>query len=121
MTNIKNPLNKKIKIALLDSGINQTKLAKELGITRQSLSEWLSSSANPKIDYIRKIAKITGKPLNYFFDKSPIITGDNNTVNSKVSSEKDIIIMQQEIALMKKDIENINLRMQILEGKKKRK
>ncbi len=121
MTTIKNPLNKKIKIAMLDSGINQTKLAKELGISRQSLSEWLATSSNPKIEQIKKIAKITGKPLNYFFEKSPIITGDNNTVNSKITTEKDIIIMQKEIALMKKDIENISLRMQILEGKKNKK
>lgn len=121
MTKIKNPLNKKIRAAMLDSGLNQTQLAKKLGISRQSLSEWLSTSANPKIEYIRKIAKITGKPVNYFFDNSPIVTGDNNNVNSKIPSDKDIIIMQQEIALMKKDIENINLRMQILEGQKKKK
>ena len=75
MSKVKNPLNKKIKIAMLDSGLNQTQLAKALGISRQSLSEWLSSSVNPKLEQIKKISKITGKPLTYFFDNSPIISG----------------------------------------------
>lgn len=49
MKDKKNPLSKKIKIDMLDSGLNQTQLAKEIGISRQSLSEWLSSCENPKL------------------------------------------------------------------------
>ena len=121
MSKKENPFKEKIKIAMLKKGFNQTKMAKQLGITNQAFSSWLLDCPNPKTETLNKISKILDVPINYFFDKSPIITGDNNTVNSKVSSEKDIIIIQQEIALMKKDIENINLRMQILEGKKKKK
>ena len=109
-------------MALLDSGINQTKLAKELGISRQSLSEWLSSSANPKLEYVRKIAKITGKPINYFFENSCNRVGNNSTFTVAESSVPyEYSFMQKEIEIIKKDIENLNLRMQILEGKKKKK
>jgi len=118
MSKKENPFKEKIKIAMLKKGLNQTKMAKQLGITSQAFSSWLLDCPNPKMETLKKISKVLGVPNNYFFEKSPIINGDNNTVNSKITTEKDIIIMQKEIALMKKDIENINLRMRILEGQK---
>lgn len=57
MKDKKNPLSKKIKIAMLDSGLNQTQLAKEIGISRQSLSEWLSSCENHKLENIKKLRR----------------------------------------------------------------
>lgn len=66
----KNPLHKKVKIAMLESGLNQTQLAEKIGITRQAFSEWLANSINPKIEMIRKIAKATGKPLEYFLENT---------------------------------------------------
>lgn len=54
---------------MIESGLNQTQLAKKIGITRQSLSEWLSSCENPKLENIRKIAEATGKPLEYFLEE----------------------------------------------------
>lgn len=116
-----NSLEKKVKIALAENGVTQAELARKMGIPAPQLSHWLKGVYKPTSQNLQKLADALNRPINYFFDKSPIITGDNNNVNSRNSSDKDIIIMQQEIALMKKDIENINLRMQLLEDQKRKK
>lgn len=41
-------------------GINQEALAKELGLTQTAISKWESGEAKPKIDTIKKLAKIFG-------------------------------------------------------------
>ena len=116
-----NSFEKKVRIALAEKGETQASLARKIGVTRGQINLWMKNKNIPKMSSIQKIAEVLDKPVNYFFDKSPIITGDNNNVNSKVSSEKDVIIMKQKIAIMEKDIENINLRIKILEGQKKKK
>ena len=116
-----NSLEKKVKIALAENGVTQAELARKMGIPAPQLSPWLKGVYKPSAQNLQKLADALDRPINYFFDKSPIITGDNNNVNSKVSSEKDVIIMKQKIAIMEKDIENINLRIKILEGQKKKK
>lgn len=116
-----NSFEKKVRIALAEKGETQASLARKIGATRSQMNLWLHGRRTPKTESLMKLAAALGKPVNYFFDKSPIITGDNNNVNSKVSSEKDVIIMKQKIAIMEKDIENINLRIKLLEGQKKKK
>lgn len=112
MKNKKNPLSKKIKIAMLDSGLNQTQLAKEIGISRQSLSEWLSSCENPKLENIKKIAKATNKPVNYFFEQNgENIANGNSTINVNSTSEN------MRLTLLEKDLEILKQKVEILELK----
>ena len=112
MKDKKNPLSKKIKIAMLDSGLNQTQLAKEIGISRQSLSEWLSSCENPKLENIKKIAKATNKPVNYFFEQTgENIANGNSTININSTSENmRITLLEKDMELIKKDIEILKLK-----------
>lgn len=116
-----NYFEKQVKIALAENGETQASVAKKMGIATAQLSHWMKGLYKPTTKNLQKLAEALDRPLNYFFEKSPIITGDNNNVNSNVSSEKDVIIMKQKIAIMEKDIENINLRIKLLEGQKKKK
>ena len=115
MKDKKNPLSKKIKIAMLDSGLNQTQLAKEIGISRQSLSEWLSSCENPKLENIKKIAKATNKPVNYFFEQNgENIANGNSTINVNQPTEN------MRLTLLEKDLEILKQKVEILELKIKK-
>lgn len=112
MKSKKNPLTTKIKLAMLESGLNQTELAKAIGITKQSLSGWLSSCENPKLENIKKIAKATNKPLNYFIENANNTVVNNNpfTVN-EASTNYEFTLLKKEVEIIKKDIEIIKLKL----------
>lgn len=113
MRNTKNPMHKKIKMAMLESGLNQTQLAKQIGISRQSLSEWLSQCENPKIENIKKIAKATGKPINYFFENSGNFADNNSTINASSDTENlRIALVEKDVELLKKEVEIIKLKLE---------
>ena len=61
---------KQIKIAMAEMGLNQTSLAKKVGVKPNTVSQWLTGTNSPKMDTLKKVAKATGKPVNYFFDNS---------------------------------------------------
>lgn len=104
-------LEKKIKKAMLEADITQEELAKILNLKQAQISNWIRGTRNPKTSSIQKIADATGKPLNYFFENKGNIanSGGNNTFNSSSSADLELI---------KKDIEILKLRVQILEDKK---
>lgn len=113
MKNKKNPLTKKIKLAMLESGLNQSELAKIIGITRQSLSGWLASCENPKLENIKKIAKATNKPVNYFFENSGNIADNNSTISvAERSSNYEIAMLQKDMEIVKKEIEILKMKME---------
>lgn len=116
---------KKLKLAMLESGLNQTKLAKKLGIKSAAVSKWIVGQGNPKFSTLEDIAKATNKPLNYFFDNSSTkiggdyITADNSSkVKKENNFQKDLKILQAEIEILKKQIENINLKIDLFTRKK---
>lgn len=112
MKSKKNPLTTKIKLAMLESGLNQTELAKAIGITKQSLSGWLSSCENPKLENIKKIAKATHKPVNYFFENSGNIADNNSKITVHESSTNyEFSLLKKEVEIIKKDIEIIKLKL----------
>lgn len=109
---------KKLKLAMLESGFNQVSLAKKLGIKSASVSQWLTGKNNPKISTLEKLAKATGKPVNYFFDNSTDVKGNHNVVgnNNSVSAdvEKDIKLLTAKIAALESKIENLELKYNLL-------
>lgn len=109
---------KKLKLAMLESGFNQVSLAKKLGIKSASVSQWLTGKNNPKISTLEKLAKATGKPVNYFFDNSTDVKGNHNVVgnNNSVSAdvEKDIKLLTAKIAALESKIENLELKYDLL-------
>lgn len=111
MKSKKNPLTTKIKMAMVESGLNQTELAKAIGITKQSLSGWLSSCENPKLENIKKIAKVTNKPLNYFIESINYTDDNKNKFTVKETGNNyEISLLKKEIEIIKKDIEILKLK-----------
>ena len=117
---------KKLKLAMLESGLTQTDLAKKIGITQSSINKWIDGTNNPKISTLKKVAKATGKPVNYFFDNSPvgdgnnIVHGNHNNVEAKETAtlEKEIELLKAKQEVQRLAIANLMLRLEKLEHKK---
>lgn len=117
---------KKLKLAMLESGLTQTDLAKKIGITQSSINKWIDGTNNPKLSTLEKVAQATGKPVNYFFDNSPVGDGNNIVHGSHNQTAcKDTVSLEKEIELLKAKqeaqhlaIANLALRLEKLEHKK---
>lgn len=102
---------KKIKIAMLEKGFNQTTLAKKLGVKPNTISQWLTGTNSPKLDTLKKIAHATGKPTNYFFAD---VKGNNNAVGHGASTTPSTDV-QKDIKLLSVQVELLNAKMLLLE------
>ena len=116
-------LIKKIKLAMLDAGLNQVALAKKLGISSTSVSQWLSGKTKPKYSTLEALGKITDKPINYFFDNSADVNGDHNIVQSSVGEsqnhdlQKEIQILKKELEVQRYKLENLELKIEQIKKK----
>lgn len=114
---------KKLKLAMLEAGLNQVALAQKLGLRSASVSKWLVGDNNPKISTLEKIAKVTGKPVNYFFDNSAEVNGNHNILHSSVGDagktdlEKDIELIKKELEVHRYKLENLELKIEQIKKK----
>ena len=109
---------KKLKIAMFESGLNQSKLAKKLGISHASVNAWLHDKSKPEFDLLEKIAQATKKPINYFFADDSItqnIKGNHNVQQNTNGQELELIKAKMEV--LQKTLENFELRLKLLEKK----
>lgn len=115
---------KKLKQAMLESGLNQVSLAERLGIKSGSVSKWLRGENNPKLSTLEAISEVTGKPINYFFsDESTTqnIIGNHNTQNTNQTDsswKKELELLRAKQEVQQLTIENLKLRLERLERKK---
>ena len=109
---------KKIKIAMIESGFNQVSLAKKMGKTHSAINKMLNAGSTITMENLEKIATLTKRPINYFFDNSTDVKGNQNIVgkNITVSSdvEKDIALMRVKIEALESKIENLELKYNLL-------
>lgn len=119
MTEKKNKnFTKKLKMAMAEQYITQTELARRLGISQASVSAWLHDKSKPEFGLLEKIAKATNKPVNYFFSDESInqnISGNHNYQNN---SALDLQLIKKDMEVFKQTLENLDLRLKLLEGKK---
>lgn len=109
---------KKLKLAMLESGLNQTKLAKKLGLAPNAVSRWLLGQNNPKLSTLENVAKATNKPLNYFFENSFNTTGNNIAGrDNNIQQSTEIETLKKDVLLLKKEIEILKLKINILNRK----
>lgn len=112
-----NKIKKKIKLARIEANLTQTELAKKVKSSQQSVVAWEKGSFIPSLENIKKIAKATGRNLNYFFDNSisgnQNISGNNNTqnINDIELLKKDIAILQADQKRMQAELELIKLKL----------
>lgn len=107
---------KQIKIAMAEMGLNQTSLAKKVGVKPNTVSQWLTGINSPKMDTLKKVAQATGKPVNYFFDNSTSVLGNHNNVGKNIQSGSDVT---KDIKLLFAQVELLTAKMQLLEEKLK--
>lgn len=75
-------ISEKIRKLRKDFNISQVMLAKELGVTKQCVSNWENDNILPSIEMLIKIAKYFNVSTDYLLDISPDnyvdVTGLNN-------------------------------------------
>ena len=57
-------LGRRIARARRKAKLNQSQLARLIGVTRASVNGWEKRGGNPRLDNLRKIARITRTPLS---------------------------------------------------------
>lgn len=60
-------LGSRIRLARLQLGLDQLELADQLGVTRNTVSEWETGKAEPRITTLRRLAAVSGKPMSFFY------------------------------------------------------
>lgn len=53
----------KLYITLREKEISQGKMAKDLGVSQATISKYVSGKVNPRMDYVKRIAKYLGVSL----------------------------------------------------------
>ncbi|WP_318664745.1 helix-turn-helix transcriptional regulator [Treponema sp.] len=82
-------LSEQIKNLRTAKGINQVELAKCLGVTKQSVSNWENENIMPSIDMLIKIAEYFGVTTDFLLGLS-----ENHTLNTTGLNEVQISHIQ---------------------------
>lgn len=107
---------KKLKKAMAEQYMTQTELAKKLGLSHASVSAWLNDKSKPEFSLLEKIAQATNKPVNYFFsDDSTLQVANGNNNQQTNANNVDFELMKKDMEVFKKTLENLDLRLKILE------
>ncbi len=107
---------KKIKIAMAEEFITQTELAKKLGRTQGAISAWFKGRGSPDLETLMQVSDILKKPINYFFDNSTDVKGNQNIVGKNITVSPDV---DKDIKLLFAQVELLTAKMQLLEEKLK--
>ncbi len=107
---------KKIKIAMIESGFNQVSLAKKMGKTHSAINKMLNGGSTITMENLEKIATLTKRPINYFFDNSTDVKGNQNIVGKNITVSPDV---DKDIKLLFAQVELLTAKMQLLEEKLK--
>lgn len=70
-----------------EKNISQEQLAKQLGVSRQSISKWENDQGYPEVERILKLTKIFEVDANYLFDETIFEKDDSNQTNKKEKSK----------------------------------
>lgn len=58
-------LNKRIKELRMDKGISQVRLANDLGVSKQTVSNWENNNSKPSIEMLLKLSDYFSKSTDY--------------------------------------------------------
>ncbi len=107
----------------------KAKLANMLGVSPSVVTEWFQGSRKPTEKYVKKISQLMGvdenevtkafSKSNYFFNSPAMIgtSGNNNSVGNSATA-KDLELVNAKIEVLQKMLENLDLRIKILENAK---
>jgi transcriptional regulator with XRE-family HTH domain len=83
-------------------GLSQISVAKELGVTRQSMYKWESGACIPELDKIKKLAQIYGVTYDYLLndDIEPLKDDSKASIPKKSPNKKLIVILAVSVAII---------------------
>lgn len=87
------PFGIKLKEAMAEKGMRDAELAKKMGVKPPLISYLKYKTKKPRLDTIRKIAKILGKP-EAFFDHRFVELEEYKSKKKQGSSQKDAALAQ---------------------------
>lgn len=103
---------------MIESGFNQVSLAKKMGKTHSAINKMLNGGSTITMENLEKIATLTKRPINYFFDSSTQVSGNSNVVGKNINIsadvEKDIKLLTAKITALESKIENLELKYNLL-------
>ncbi|EPI5095236.1 helix-turn-helix domain-containing protein, partial [Escherichia coli] len=56
----------RISKLLQETGWSQAELARRIGVTQQTVQQWVSGKATPKASSLDKLVEVSGHPLHWF-------------------------------------------------------
>lgn len=56
-----------IAAARVNSGLNQSDFARELGVSLATVTNWEKGRTEPDVTQLRKISRLSGIPMDYIF------------------------------------------------------
>jgi DNA-binding XRE family transcriptional regulator len=65
------PIGRKIRAARIASGIKQADLARELGVSREAVSQWEGGKNLPAMSRLQEIARVLGVALTLLIESEP--------------------------------------------------
>lgn len=80
-----NSLNDNIRKLRINFGLNQVEFAKEIGVSKQCVSNWENDNVLPSIEMLIKIADFFKVSTDFLLGITPL-----NTINVDGLSEKEI-------------------------------
>lgn len=63
------PFGVKLQEAIADAGISRAHVAAEAGVTEAAVRNWIRGEREPNSKYLPGIARVTGKPIAWFFEE----------------------------------------------------
>ncbi len=83
-------LNEKIKELRLLNGFNQVELAKRLGLTKQTISNWENNNIQPSIEMLEALADLFSVSTDYLLGRE-----NNRELNSTGLTNEQLNHIQQ--------------------------
>lgn len=93
----------RIRQAREDAHISQKELGESIGVSDKSISSYEKSRSMPPVDKLKKIAKITNKPLLFFTEEKTVtidIMSRLNTIDKELQLVKDLLTKLQKDKLI---------------------
>jgi transcriptional regulator with XRE-family HTH domain len=81
---LKDLFSEQLRKCLENSNITMTELAKKIGVSQATVSDWCNGKKAPRFDKIEQLAKFFNVPATYFFKDEIIETDYKNIKNARL-------------------------------------
>ena len=93
---------RRVKQILYELGWNQSRLAKEIGVSAQAVQLWAKGSSRPNGPNLTRLSEVTGKPEAWFFTDvdEPVLPGGHDALPMSGSGMEFLPLSEEEVRLL---------------------